>query len=76
MLTNSAAATLTIPSFVALGPETFAIRAWPTLHKDLDLARPLAERSGAADSNLLRTAADAIATMAQRRAPWEATRQG
>ena len=63
-----------IPSFVELGPETFSARAWPTLHKDLELAHPFAARAGAESTKLLRTAGDAIATMEQRRAPWQATR--
>lgn len=75
VLNGGAAATLVFPSLIGLGHEDFAIRGWPTLHKDLDLAAPLARRAGVETSPLMRAATEAIARMAELRAPYEAVRR-
>jgi 3-hydroxyisobutyrate dehydrogenase len=75
VLDGGAAATLVFPSVIGLGEEQFAIRAWPTLHKDLELARPLLARAGADTTPLAASAAAAIAHMAELRAPYVAGTQ-
>lgn len=67
ILNGGAAATLVFPSVIGLGHEEFARRAWPTLHKDLALAGPLAERTGATAGPLMAAADAAIARMAELR---------
>ena len=74
ILTSGAAATLVFPSVIGLGHEQFAIRAWPTLHKDLDLGRPLAERTHTENLPLFASARAAIDHMTRLRAPWVAAR--
>lgn len=74
ILNGGAAATLVFPSVIGLGQEQFAIRAWPTLHKDLDLGRPLAQRTDNMARPLFASARAAIERMAELRAPWVAER--
>jgi 3-hydroxyisobutyrate dehydrogenase-like beta-hydroxyacid dehydrogenase len=75
VLGGGAAASLVFPSVIGLGHEQFAIRAWPTLHKDLELAQPLLARAGAGDTPLAVSAGAAIARMTELRAPYVAARQ-
>ena len=75
ILAGGSAATLLFSSFIGLGPEQFSIRAWPTLHKDLDLARPLAADTGTERSNLIAAAGAAVDRMVELRAGYEAAKQ-
>jgi 3-hydroxyisobutyrate dehydrogenase len=75
ILNGGAAASLVFPSLIGLGHEQFAIRAWPTLHKDLELAQPLLARAGAAATPLATSAATAIDRMVALRAGYVAGRQ-
>lgn len=74
VLAGGSAANQLFTSFIGLGAEHLSIRAWPTLHKDLDLTLPLAERSGIETSNLIAAATEAISRMAALRAPYEVGR--
>lgn len=74
VLAGGAAATLVFPSLIGLGEEQFSIRAWPTLHKDLDLSLPLAERTDTRALPLFDAAVAAVAHMTEQRAPWVAAR--
>ncbi|MCB0993718.1 MAG: NAD(P)-dependent oxidoreductase [Acidimicrobiales bacterium] len=67
VLAGGSTATMVVPPIVELGVETFAVRAWPTLHKDLDLVLPLAERAGTLDTDLVAAARQAIARMVELR---------
>ena len=74
ILNGGAAATLVFPSLIGLGHEQFAIRAWPTLHKDLELAQSILDRAGATTTPLATSAASAIDRMVELRASYVAGR--
>lgn len=57
------------------GAETFSVRAWPTLHKDVPLARSEADAAGLDLPLLVPTAERTIDEMVRRRAGWVAEHQ-
>ena len=57
------------------GAETFSVRAWPTLHKDVALARAELDARGVDVPLLLPTAEATIGEMVRLRTPWVEARQ-
>lgn len=75
VLANGSAANPSVGVYLDLGHETFAVRAWPTLHKDVALADAAVEGSALHDGLLLGTARQTIAGMEQLHAQWGAARE-
>jgi len=76
ILGGGSAANPSVHHYLALGgAETFSVRAWPTLHKDVALARRASDSVGRAPGPLLAGAEATIEDMARRRAPWEEARR-
>lgn len=71
VLANGSAANPSVNFFLALGgAEEFSIRAWPTLHKDVDLVSDAASRRDLNDCQLITTATATIRAMERLRAPY------
>jgi 3-hydroxyisobutyrate dehydrogenase-like beta-hydroxyacid dehydrogenase len=75
VLGSGSAANPSVHHYLALGgAETFSIRAWPTLHKDVPLARAASLAIGRAPGPLIDGAEATVAEMERIRAPWEQAR--
>jgi 3-hydroxyisobutyrate dehydrogenase len=74
VLANGSAANPSVGVYLDLGAEEFAIRAWPTLHKDLDLAEGAVGDGALARGLLLHAARGAIAEMERLRGGYVAAR--
>lgn len=75
ILAGGSAANPSVHHYLALGgAETFSIRAWPTLHKDVPLARAASDAVGRAPGPLIEGAEATVAEMARIRAPWQQAR--
>lgn len=76
VLAGGSAANPSVGHYLAMGgAETFSIRAWPTLHKDVPLAAAAAEGVTGSSGLLLATAEATIAEMERLREPYERGRR-
>ncbi len=69
VLANGSAANPSVGTYLAMGAEQFSVAAWPTLHKDVDLAHEL----GVPPGPLLEAARATITDMERRRPPAAST---
>jgi len=69
VLANGSAANPSVGTYLVMGPEQFSLAAWPTLHKDVDLAHELGVPTGP----LLDAARASIVEMERRRSSSAAT---
>lgn len=75
ILGSGSAANPSVHHFLALGgAETFSIRAWPTLRKDVPLARAAADAIGRSTGPLIEGAEATVAEMERIRTPWQKAR--
>jgi len=72
VLANGSSSNAVLPIYRMTSAEDLSIRAYPTLSKDVAIARDVAAAAGLAEGALLRTAAATIADMEDRRAGWVA----
>ena len=71
VLAGGSAANPSVGYYLALGgAEELSIRAWPTLHKDVELVEAVTEGSALHESLLVTSAVTTIGDMARRRARW------
>jgi 3-hydroxyisobutyrate dehydrogenase len=70
VLSGGSAANPSVGIYNDLGAETFSIRAWPTLHKDVSLTKQIMGARNQVDGLLLSTAETTIEMMEQLRADW------
>ena len=71
VLSGGSAANPSVGYYLALGgAEQFSIRAWPTLHKDVELVETVTDGSPLGQSLLVTSAVTTIGEMARRRARW------